>query len=82
MAGQRTHAQDVVDEVTRLDPRDVVLVGHGYSGIPVGQAAERIGDRPTRVVLADSDVPVDGRLQGARGVRVGARGERRLPGTP
>ncbi|MEU3921225.1 alpha/beta hydrolase [Streptomyces sp. NPDC029004] len=59
-AGQQTHVQDIVDEVERLDLRDVVLVGHSYSGIPVGQAAERIGDRLARVVFVDSSVPADG----------------------
>lgn len=59
-AGQRTHVQDVVDVVERLDLRDVVLVGHSYAGIPVGQAAERIGDRLARVVFVDSNVPADG----------------------
>ncbi|MGV9212928.1 alpha/beta fold hydrolase [Micromonospora sp. RB23] len=59
-AGQQTHVQDVIDEVERRDLRDVVLVGHSYSGIPVGQAAERIGDRLSRVVFLDSEVPVDG----------------------
>ncbi|NEB06141.1 alpha/beta hydrolase [Streptomyces sp. SID13726] len=59
-AGQQTHVRDIVDEVERLDLRDVVLVGHSYSGIPVGQAAQRIGDRLARVVLVDSSVPVDG----------------------
>lgn len=59
-AGQQTHVQDIVDAVERLGLRDVVLVGHSYSGIPVGQAAERIGDRLTRVVFVDSDVPADG----------------------
>ncbi|MFJ8106158.1 alpha/beta fold hydrolase [Streptomyces sp. NPDC096132] len=59
-AGQRTHVQDVVDEVERLDLRDVVLVGHSYSGVPVGQAAERIGDRLRRVVYVDANVPFDG----------------------
>ncbi|CAM5710377.1 hypothetical protein SCALM49S_04131 [Streptomyces californicus] len=53
-AGQRTHVQDVVDVVERLDLRDVVLVGHSYAGIPVGQAAQRIGDRLARVVFVDS----------------------------
>ncbi|MFI6054346.1 alpha/beta fold hydrolase [Streptomyces violascens] len=60
-AGQQTHVQDIVGEVERLDLRDVVLVGHSYSGIPVGQAAERIGDRLARVVFVDSNVPADGR---------------------
>ncbi|MEV5575304.1 alpha/beta fold hydrolase [Spirillospora sp. NPDC052269] len=59
-AGQQTHVQDIVDEVERRDLRNVVLVGHSYSGIPVGQAAERIGDRLTRVVFVDSSVPADG----------------------
>ncbi|MFF5475766.1 alpha/beta fold hydrolase [Streptomyces sp. NPDC012935] len=59
-AGQQTHVQDIVAEVERLDPRDVVLVGHSYAGIPVGQAAERIGDRLRRVVLVDANAAVDG----------------------
>ncbi|MES4906237.1 MULTISPECIES: alpha/beta hydrolase [unclassified Streptomyces] len=59
-AGQQTHVADVVGEVERLDLRDVVLVGHSYSGIPVGQAAERIGDRLAHVVFVDSNVPADG----------------------
>ncbi|MFD5831849.1 hypothetical protein ACFWGZ_40845, partial [Lentzea sp. NPDC060358] len=36
-------------------------MGHSYSGIPVGQAAERIGDRLARVVFVDSSVPADGK---------------------
>ncbi|MGC4747477.1 alpha/beta fold hydrolase [Micromonospora sp. DT201] len=59
-AGQQTHVQDIVGEIECRDLRDVVLVGHSYAGIPVGQAAERIGDRLTRVVFVDSEVPVDG----------------------
>src|SRR3954469_22431873 len=57
-AGQQTHVRDIVDAVGDL--RDVVLVGHSYSGIPVGQAAERIGERLARVVFVDSNVPADG----------------------
>ena len=59
-AGQQTHVRDVVDEVERLGQRDVVLVGHSYAGIPVGQAAQRIGERLRRVVFVDANVPVDG----------------------
>ncbi|MFC0508230.1 alpha/beta fold hydrolase [Micromonospora costi] len=59
-AGQQTHVQDIVDEIERQDLRDVVLVGHSYSGIPVGQAAERIGARLRRVIFVDSNVPHDG----------------------
>jgi pimeloyl-ACP methyl ester carboxylesterase len=60
-AGQQTHVRDIVDEIERHDLRDVVLVGHSYSGIPVGQAAERIGDRLSRAVFVDSEVPIDGK---------------------
>ncbi|MEU0157290.1 alpha/beta hydrolase [Streptomyces sp. NPDC006261] len=59
-AGQQTHVDDIVDHVEGLDLRDVVLVGHSYSGIPAGQAAQRIGDRFARVVFVDSNVPADG----------------------
>ncbi|MGW0390638.1 alpha/beta fold hydrolase [Streptomyces sp. NPDC003042] len=59
-AGLRTHVQDIVDVVVGRDLRDVVLVGHSYAGIPVGQAAERIGDRLARVVFVDANVPADG----------------------
>ncbi|MEE4421480.1 alpha/beta fold hydrolase [Streptomyces bugieae] len=59
-AGQQTHVQDIVDEIARRDLREVALVGHSYAGIPVGQAAERIGDRLARVVFVDSNVPVNG----------------------
>ncbi|MEU6240702.1 alpha/beta fold hydrolase [Streptomyces sp. NPDC047024] len=59
-AGQQTHVQDIVDEVVRHELRDVVLVGHSYAGIPVGQAAERIGERLAHTVFVDSSVPVDG----------------------
>ncbi|MFF8232028.1 alpha/beta fold hydrolase [Streptomyces caelestis] len=59
-AGRQTHVRDIVDEVERLGLRDVVLVGHSYAGTPVGQAAERIGERLRRVVFVDANVPVDG----------------------
>jgi pimeloyl-ACP methyl ester carboxylesterase len=59
-ARQQTHVQDIVDEVEGQDLRDVVLVGHSYSGTPVGQAAERIGDRLAHVIFVDSSVPADG----------------------
>ena len=59
-AGQQTHVKDTVDEIAGKDLRDVILVGHSYSGIPVGQAAERIGGRLAQVVFVDSEVPIDG----------------------
>jgi pimeloyl-ACP methyl ester carboxylesterase len=59
-AGQQTHVQDILEEIESKDLRDVILVGHSYSGIPVGQAAERISDRMTKIVFVDAEVPIDG----------------------
>ncbi|MFI5697784.1 alpha/beta fold hydrolase [Kribbella sp. NPDC051586] len=58
--GQQQHVEDIVSVVEGNELYDVVLVGHSYSGIPVGQAAGRIGDRLQRVVYVDSSVPADG----------------------
>lgn len=59
-AGLKTHVQDIVDEIEHRDLHDVILVGHSYSGIPTGQAAERIGDRLRHAVFVDSDIPING----------------------
>lgn len=58
--GQQQHVDDIVSVVESNELSDVVLVGHSYSGIPVGQAAGRIGDRLRRVVYVDSSIPADG----------------------
>ena len=60
-AGQQQHVDDVVAVIEGHDLGDVVLAGHSYSGIPVGQAAGRIGDRLRRVVYVDSNIPHDGK---------------------
>jgi pimeloyl-ACP methyl ester carboxylesterase len=72
-AGQQTHVRDIVDEVERRDLRDVIVVGHSYSGIPVGQAAEQLGDRLARVVFVDSNVPADGESFASGGWDGGAK---------
>ncbi|MFG3382185.1 alpha/beta fold hydrolase [Streptomyces sp. NPDC047999] len=58
--GPGAHVHDIVDAIERRDLRDVVLVGHSYAGIPVGQAAGRIGDRLAHVVYVDAVVPAEG----------------------
>lgn len=59
--GQQQHVDDIVSVIEGNELYDVVLVGHSYSGIPVGQAAGQIGDRLQRVVYVDSSIPADGR---------------------
>lgn len=60
-AGQQQHVDDIVAVIESQDLHDVVLAGHSYSGIPVGQAAGRIGDRLRRVLYVDSNIPTDGK---------------------
>lgn len=57
----QTHVDDIVGLVERGDLRDVVLVGHSYGGIPVGQAALALRDRIRHVVYVDANVPHSGR---------------------
>ncbi|GAB2601200.1 esterase [Paractinoplanes abujensis] len=71
-AGQQTHVQDIVDAVDSADLRDVVLVGHSYAGVPVGQAAERIGNRPARVIFVDASLSADGEAFASGGPDGGA----------
>jgi pimeloyl-ACP methyl ester carboxylesterase len=59
--GQQQHVDDIVAVIEAHDLRDVVLAGHSYSGVPVGQAAGRIGERLRRVVYVDSNIPTDGK---------------------
>lgn len=59
--GQQQHVDDILAVIEGNDLEDVVLAGHSYSGIPVGQAAGRIGDRLRRVVYVDSNIPTDGK---------------------
>jgi len=56
--GLATHVADVVEAARRTDS-EVVLVGHSYSGIPVGQAATGLAERLRRVVFVDSNVPTE-----------------------
>ncbi|MCP9487560.1 MAG: alpha/beta hydrolase [Gaiellaceae bacterium MAG52_C11] len=51
---------DIVAVVQEAGLNDVILVGHSYSGIPVGQAAAKLGDRVNRVVYLDANIPHNG----------------------
>jgi pimeloyl-ACP methyl ester carboxylesterase len=55
------HVQNVLDLLDGQDLADVVLVGHSYSGIVVGQAADRVPQRVRRSVHLGSFLPRDGR---------------------
>ena len=55
-----THVADVVAALERDDLRDVVLVGHSFSGLAISGAAARVPERIARLVHLDATLPVDG----------------------
>jgi pimeloyl-ACP methyl ester carboxylesterase len=56
--GLATHVADVLAALGELT--NVVLVGHSYSGIVVGQAAELAGEQVRHTVYVDANLPRDG----------------------
>ena len=54
------HVADVVGELESRDARDVVLVGHSYSGMVITGVAERAVDRLSALVFVDAFYPDDG----------------------
>jgi pimeloyl-ACP methyl ester carboxylesterase len=58
--GLDTHIEDVVNLIRYEDLRNVVLVGHSYSGIVVAGVADRVSDRVSQVVYVDAFLPADG----------------------
>ena len=59
--GLETHVGDVLRVLEEKDLRDVIVVGHSYSGIVAGQVADRAPDRVAHTVFVDAFLPHDGR---------------------
>lgn len=57
----RTHVADIRHLLEYRDLRDVILVGHSYSGYVVTGAALEVASRVRRLVYADAVVPEPGR---------------------
>jgi pimeloyl-ACP methyl ester carboxylesterase len=55
-----THAEDIARAVRRAPGEPVVVVSHSYSGLPVLQAVDGLGDAVARVVHVDSVVAGNG----------------------
>ncbi|UOE45665.1 alpha/beta fold hydrolase [Agromyces larvae] len=55
-----THAEDVLRLLDRAEIADATLVGHSYGGMVVSAAADRAGDRISRLVYLDAYVPQHG----------------------
>ncbi|MEU2665420.1 alpha/beta fold hydrolase [Micromonospora sp. NPDC007220] len=61
--GLETHTTDIVRLIEVEELHDVVLVGHSGGGLPVTQAADRLGERIARVVYVESGPMPDGMSQ-------------------
>ena len=59
--GLSTHVSDVLAVLEEHDLHDVVLVGHSYSGIVVGQVTDRVPERVAHTIYADAFLPRDGK---------------------
>ncbi|GII02133.1 alpha/beta fold hydrolase [Planobispora takensis] len=59
--GLETHVADVLAILEKEDLRDVVVVGHSYSGLVAGQVADRARDRVAHTVFVEAFLPHDGK---------------------
>lgn len=58
--GLDSHVQDVEAVLEAEDLREVVLVGHSYSGMVAGQVADRVPERVARTVYVQAFLPIHG----------------------
>jgi len=54
------HIQDVVNEITFSDLKEVNLVAHSYAGMVITGVAEKIPERIAQMIYLDAWVPEDG----------------------
>jgi pimeloyl-ACP methyl ester carboxylesterase len=59
--GLATHVEDVLSVLEEEDLRDVIVVGHSYSGIVAGLVADRAPERVVHTVFVEGFLPHDGR---------------------
>ncbi|GGQ18184.1 alpha/beta fold hydrolase [Streptosporangium pseudovulgare] len=59
--GLETHVGHVLATIERDDLRDVIVVGHSYSGIVAGLVADRARDRVAHTVFVEAFLPHDGK---------------------
>jgi pimeloyl-ACP methyl ester carboxylesterase len=60
LVGLETHVQDVVNDLTYQDLREVILLGHSAGGALITAVAERVPERLAHLVFLDAFVPEDG----------------------
>jgi pimeloyl-ACP methyl ester carboxylesterase len=61
--GLNMHIQDIVNVLEFEDLRDVILVGHSYSGMVIAGVADRVAERVDHIVYMDATIPRNGESQ-------------------
>lgn len=59
--GLETHVADVLSVLKEKDLRNVIVVGHSYSGVVASQVADRAPDRVSHTVFVEAFLPHDGK---------------------
>jgi pimeloyl-ACP methyl ester carboxylesterase len=62
--GLNTHIQDILTLLEKEDLRNVVLVGHSFSGLVIAGAGDKAPERISHLVYLDAFVPKDGQSIG------------------
>jgi len=55
--GLSTHVDDIRNVILFEELRDVILLGHSYSGMVIGSVADRIPDRIRHLIYLDAFIP-------------------------
>jgi pimeloyl-ACP methyl ester carboxylesterase len=62
--GLETHIHDITGVIDAQELRNVVLVGHSFSGIAATGAADRRREAIRKIIFYDAIIPVPGRMAG------------------
>jgi len=63
--GLETHIQDIINVIEYEDLKDVILVGHSFTGVAITGVLDRLKSRIQHVCFFDALVPFGDRMSGA-----------------
>lgn len=59
-AGLQDHVDDVKDFINKKNLTNLILVGHSYSGFVIGQIADQIPDKISKLIFIEAFLPING----------------------
>jgi len=69
--GLETHIQDIINVIEYEDLKDVILVGHSFTGVAITGVLDRLKSRIQHVCFFDALVPFGDRMSGAPPAQTG-----------